>query len=76
MKSQFEPGQVVKVNTHGGEVLDRIVVTDLGRTVVACSKAEYEAVAREKRQPEGVGVARHDCQLLDVRPLLDQAKNI
>jgi hypothetical protein len=64
MKCQFEPGQTVKVITHGGDVLDRIVVTDLGRTVVVCSKAEYEAAASEKRQPEGVGVARHDCQLL------------
>jgi hypothetical protein len=64
MKHQFEPGQAVKVTTPGGDVVDRIVVTDLGRTVIVCSKAEYEAAAREKRQPAGVGVGRHDCQLL------------
>jgi hypothetical protein len=66
MKYQFEPGQAVKVATYGGDVLERIVVTDLGRTVVVCSKAEYEAAAREKRQPEGIGVPRHDCQLLEL----------
>ena len=60
MKHQFEPGQEVKVTTPGGEVVDRIVVTDLGRTVIVCSKAEYEAAAREKRQPKGMNVSRHD----------------
>jgi hypothetical protein len=69
MKCQFEPGQAVKVSTHSGDVLDRIVLTDFGRTVVVCSKAEYEAAATEKRQPKGMAVARHDCQS-------DQAKNI
>ena len=27
--------------------------------MIVCSKAEYEAAAREKRQPEGISVARH-----------------
>jgi hypothetical protein len=60
MKYQFEPGQAVKVTAHGADGSERIVVTDLGRTVIVCSKAEYEAAAKEKRQPKGIAVARQD----------------
>jgi len=42
-----------------GEVLERRVVTDLGRTVVICSESEYQAAKRENREPDG-GFPRAD----------------
>ena len=74
MKSQFEPGQPVKVTTPGGDVVDRIVVTDLGRTVVVCSKAEYDGCGEGETTADRDERLTARRQLLDVGSLLDQQK--
>ena len=60
MKRQFQRGQIVKVKAYGGEMLERRVVADLGRTVVICNEEEYQTANRGGRQPEGVGFPRAD----------------
>jgi hypothetical protein len=60
MNKKFERGQVVSVKAYGGEVLERRVVADLGRTVVICSETEYQAATVAGREPDGVGFPRVD----------------
>ena len=60
MKQQFECGQVVRAKAYGGEILERRVVVDLGRTVVVCCESEYQKATAEGREPEGVGFPRED----------------
>jgi hypothetical protein len=55
-----ERGQIVRVRAYGGEILERRVVSDLGRTVVICCEAEYKAATVAGREPEGVGFPRAD----------------
>jgi hypothetical protein len=52
--------QIVRAKAYGGEVLERRVVADLGRTVVICSESEYQTAESEGREPEGVGFPRTD----------------
>jgi hypothetical protein len=56
----FERGQQVKARAYDGEKLTRLVVADYGRSVVVCTKQEFEAAEREAREPEGVGFPKDD----------------
>ena len=60
---KYEIGQVVNVQTYGGERVTRRVVADLGRTVIVCIEEEFDKAARENRKPEGIGFPRKDVQL-------------
>lgn len=60
---KYEPGQVVKVQTYGGERVTRRVVSDLGRTVIVCIEDEFQQAKRESREPGGVGFPRRDVSL-------------
>lgn len=62
MKQKFERGQIVKAKAYGGEILERRVVKDLGRTVVICTDQEYKLAYKEGRDPEGVGFPRVDVK--------------
>jgi hypothetical protein len=60
---KYEPGQVVNVQTYGGERVTRRVVSDLGRTVIVCIEDEFQQAKRESREPDGVGFPRRDVSL-------------
>jgi hypothetical protein len=64
MREQLRRGQSVKVRAYGGEILERIVVTDLGRTVIVSNEQDSHGAARENREPDGIGFPRKDVLLL------------
>jgi len=60
MKNIFKSGTAVRVRAYGGEILERKVVKDLGRSVVVCTEDEFRRAQREQREPDGVGFPRSD----------------
>ena len=60
MGTQFRRGQTVRVKVYGGQIIERKVVADLGKSVVICARGEYEAAAVEGREPDGVGFPKCD----------------
>jgi hypothetical protein len=63
MNSQLERGQPVKVRAYGGEILERVVVKDLGRTVIIADAQEFHRAISDNREPDGVGFPRKDVIL-------------
>jgi hypothetical protein len=57
---KYEFGQLVEVKEFGGDILTRIVVSDVGPTVIVCVESEFSTAQRERRIPNGVGFPRCD----------------
>jgi hypothetical protein len=51
MKPELEKGQRVTVDTFGGAKAEKIVVEDLGETVLICRPEEFEAAKAQNRAP-------------------------
>jgi hypothetical protein len=60
MTTQYTRGQLVVVKVYGGEVVERRVVIDRGRSVVLCAEREYNTAQNEGQEPEGIGFPRND----------------
>ena len=60
MKSVDGSGADVKVKCYGGEILPRVVVADLKRLIIVCSKQEFHRAVTAGCIPIGVGFPR-DC---------------
>ena len=60
-------GQRVKVQAYGGEVLTRVVVTQVGDIVYVCREIEYGAALEVGTEPKSVGFNK--CFVTDFSPL-------
>lgn len=59
MEKKIEEGQEVTLLSSLG-VIKRVVVQDLGETLLVCLPEEFERAAKEKREPISVGFPRSD----------------
>jgi hypothetical protein len=64
MMKELTQGQWVTVIAYGGESLQRVVVNDLGRTVIVCTEQEFHSAQQENREPDGVGFPRKDVHVI------------
>lgn len=62
MSEQLQRGQRVTAIAYGGERLQRLVITDLGRRVLVCTDEEFHRAAQEHREPDGIGFPRKDIR--------------
>jgi hypothetical protein len=51
----FEYGQIVKVQTFRGGIVERRVVGGAKGTVYLCNESEFVAAEKEKRKPDAIG---------------------
>ena len=58
MEPQHAVLKEVTVTVFGGQKVQRVVVKDLGETVLVCKREELEAAARENREPLAVGIKK------------------
>jgi hypothetical protein len=60
MAIHLNPGEEVAVSAFGGRTIQRVVVKDLGATVIVCDRAEYDAAQKDNREPQGIGFPKAD----------------
>lgn len=56
----MEPGDSVRVQAYGGEQLVRRVVEVKGDVVLICRDEEFQAAAKEGREPVSIGFKTKD----------------
>jgi len=60
MEEKLLSGQRVTVNAFGGKQLSRIVVEDIGQTVLICKLEEFDRAKAEGRPPVYIGFPKSD----------------
>jgi len=63
MRNEYASGSTVRVKAYGGQILERKVVADLGKSVVVCTEQEFVASKAEGRKADGVGFPKSDVTL-------------